>query len=318
MPTNWVLKMIDYIVKRILFSIPTVIAVVLTVFMLIHIAPGNPIDILVGENASGVMKEKVEREYALDKPITIQAMFFLKNVFFKGGGKSIYFGKPCFTVIRSKFKNTLFLGSVAFFMAIFISFSLSFLAVRFKNRFLDRLIIFWATIGMSIPSFWLGILLLILFSVKLKLFPVSGTGGFYHVFLPALTLSIPMGSYLLHIFRNELSAQTDKRFTVALKTRGIKDYLIFFKHIVKNALIPVVMVLFLQLGFLLTGAIITETIFSWDGIGLLLITAINIRDYPLVQSLAIFIAVIYIYSNLIGDILIGFLDRRVSFEKRNL
>lgn len=310
--------MIDYIVKRILFSIPTVFAVVIMVFFLIHIAPGNPVDILVGENASGVLKTKVAKEYALDKPIAVQAVFFLKNVFFKGGGNSIYFGKPCFSVIKSKFKNTLFLGGVAFFIAIFISFSLSFIAVKFKGRFPDRLITFLATIGMSVPSFWLGILLLIVFSVKLKIFPVSGTGGFYHVFLPALTLSLPMGSYLLHIFRNELLAQINKRFTVALKTRGVKEFLIFFKHIVKNALIPVVMVLFLQLGFLLTGAIITETIFSWDGIGLLLITAINVRDYPLVQSLAIFIAVVYIYSNLLGDILIGYLDRRIGFEKRDL
>ncbi len=310
--------MIDYVIKRILFSIPTVIAVVLIVFLLIHIAPGNPVDILVGENASAVLKTKIEKEYALDRPVAVQALFFVRNVFLKGGGKSIYFGKPCFSVIGSKFKNTLFLGSVAFLFAIVFSFSLSFIAVKNKGGWADRFITFLATVGMSIPSFWLGILLLIVFSVKLKMFPVSGTGGFFHVFLPALTLSLPMGSYLLHIFKGELVAQMDKRYTLALKTRGVREHLIFFRHILKNALIPVVMVLFLQLGFLLTGAIITETIFSWDGIGLLLITAINIRDYPLVQSLAIFIAVVYIYSNLIGDILIGYLDRRVSFEKRNL
>ncbi len=310
--------MIDYIVKRILFSIPAVISVVLVVFILIHIAPGNPIDVLVGENASPVLKTKIEKEYALDKPVMFQALFFLKNVFFKGGGKSIYFGKPCFSVIFSKFKNTAFLGLVAFFFAIFFSFVFSFLAVKFNKGYIDRVITFFATIGMSIPSFWLGILLLIVFSVKLKIFPVSGTGGFYYVFLPALTLSIPMGSYLIHIFKSELLAQLNKRFTVALRTRGIKEKVIFLKHIVKNALIPVIMVLFLQLGFLLTGAIITETIFSWDGIGLLLITSINVRDYPMVQSLAIFIAIVYIYSNLLGDILIGFLDRRISFEKRDL
>ncbi|BBB33415.1 peptide/nickel transport system permease protein [Thermotomaculum hydrothermale] len=310
--------MIEYAIKRIIFSIPTVLAVVLIVFMLIHLAPGNPVDILVGENASSVMKTRIVKEYALDKPIITQAAFFLKNVFVNGGGNSIYYNKPCFSVIKSKFKNTLFLGIVAFLIAILLSFSLSFLSVRFHKGIIDKVIVFFATIGMSIPSFWLGILLLLAFSVKLKIFPVSGTGGFYHVFLPALTLSFPMGSYLIHIFRNELLNQIDKRFTVALKTRGIREYLIFFKHIVKNALIPVVTVLFLQLGFLLTGAIITETIFSWDGIGLLLIKAINIRDYPLVQSLAIFIAIVYIYSNLIGDFLIGVLDRRVSFEKRDL
>lgn len=310
--------MLEYLVKRMVASVPTVIAVVLAVFFLIHIAPGDPIDILVGENASGVMKAKVVKEYALDKPLYMQALFFLKNVFFKGGGKSIFYGKSCFDLIRLKFVNTLFLGGTAFFLAVFFAFFFSFLSFFYQGRLADKVITFFATIGMSLPSFWFGILLLIVFSVKLKMFPVSGTGGFYHVFLPALTLAVPMGSYVLHILRGELIAKKNERFVLSLKARGIKEFLIYVKHILKNALIPVVMVLALQTGFLLTGAIITETIFSWDGIGLLLITAINVRDYPLVQSLAIFIAIVYIYSNIFGDVVMAFMDRRITFEKRDL
>ncbi len=310
--------MFEYAVKRFILSVPTVIAVVLVVFALIHLAPGNPLDLLVGENASVVMKKEMEKRYALDKPLAVQAIYFFKNLFLKGGGKSIYYNANCFEIIGEKFKNTLFMGSLAFFIGLVVAFSLAFTAFRFRGTNIDKIITFGATMGMSIPSFWLGILLLLLFSVKLRLFPVAGTGGLRYAFLPALTLSLPFASYLLHIIKGELADKQKERFVLALKTRGIGEKLILFKHIFKSVLIPVVTVVALQMGFLLTGAIITETIFSWDGIGLLLINAINFRDYPLVQSLAIFIAVIYIYSNLLGDILIGFLDRRISFEKKDL
>ncbi len=310
--------MIEYTLKRVLFSIPTVIAVVLIVFALIHIAPGDPVDILVGESASVVLKNEVKKEYGLDRPLPVQLALFFKNVFVEGGGRSIYFNKKCFSVISSKFKNTLVLGGVAFFIAVFLAFILAVVSVKFNEGFVEKIITFFATIGMSIPSFWLGIILLLVFSVKLKMFPVSGTGDFYYVFLPALTLSLPMGSYLIHIFKNEIRSVQNRRFVVALKTRGVPDSIVFYIHILKNALIPVITVVFLQLGFLLTGAIITETIFSWDGIGLLLITAINVRDYPLVQSLTIFISIVYIYSNLFGEVIIAFIDRRVSFGKKSV
>lgn len=310
--------MFEYAVKRFILSFPTVFAVVLIVFALIHLAPGNPSDLLVGENASVVLKKEIEREYALDKPLPVQALYFFKNLFFKGGGKSIYYNANCFEIIGEKFKNTLFMGSLAFFIGLVVAFSLAFTAFRFKGTNIDKVITFGATVGMSIPSFWLGILLLLLFAVKLRLFPVAGTGGLRYAFLPALTLSLPFASYLLHIIKGELADKQKERFVLALKTRGIGEKLILLKHILKSVLSPVVTVVALQTGFLLTGAIITETIFSWDGIGLLLINAINFRDYPLVQSLAIFIAVIYIYSNLFGDILIGFLDRRISFEKKDI
>ncbi len=310
--------MFEYFLKRVLNSIPTVLAVVIVVFSLIHIAPGDPVDILVGENATPVVKKQIEREYGLDKPIHVQAFLFFKNLIVNGGGESIYFKKPCFKVVFSRFKNTFKLAMFSFVIAVFFSFVFAFILLWRKGGVFYRMIVFLSTIGMSLPSFWLGILLILFFSVKLKLLPVSGTEGFRHIILPSLTLAIPMGCYLLHIIRGEIESQMSKRFVLSLRTRGIKESLIFFRHVLKNSLVPVIMVLALQLGFLLTGAIITETIFSFNGIGLLLVTAINVRDYSLVQSLAIFIAVIYIYSNILGDVLIAVIDRRVSFEKKDI
>ena len=298
-----------YILKRILYGIITLWGAATVVFLLMRVVPSDPVELILGENAQPSQVEELRRELGLDKPIYIQYVDFLRGLTKGNLGKSILSNKNVGSIIISHLTPTLSLAIIAIIMTIFISFPLGLAASL--NRTLELPASFFSTFGLAIPNFWLGPLLILLFSIELKLLPVSGTGSLAHYILPGITLSTSLSAYLTRIIKKSLEEEKTKGYYLALLSRGFTNGYIFRKHLLPNAMIPIITVIGLQSGALLTGAIITEKIFSIPGIGSLLIKSISQRDYPVVQGVVLFIASVYVVTNLLVDLSYTLIDPRI-------
>jgi len=303
-----------YIAKRLFLLAFLLFAVSTMIFFFLHFIPGDPTAGILGDGASAEDMARIRSELNLDKPLGQQYLVYNKNLLNLSFGKSIFNNKPVSRNILTHLPNTLYLAAAAMILALLISFPLGAAAAFKENTPVDTIVTFVTSAGLAIPTFFLGPLLIILFSVKLNLLPVSGSEGFKYLILPALTLGTAMCAFLTRIIRVSIGMELKKPYVLLARAKGLSETRIFFKHLLKNAMIPIVTTVGLQMGALLTGAIVTETIFSWQGIGVLLIHSINRRDYPMIQGSIVFITSIYLIINLLVDLTYFFLDPRIRHE----
>lgn len=303
-----------YLVRRLLLTIPVLLGVATLVFALIHLVPGDPAQAMLGEGASQEEIQRLRTSLGLDRPLLTQYTGFLGGLVRGDLGTSFRYNTPVTQQIMSRLGNTAKLALAAMLVAILFAVPLGIIAAVFRGRAPDHVAMTMALVGISMPNFWLGPLLAILFAVYLGWLPVSGTGSLAHLVLPAATLGAALSAILARMTRASLLEELRELYVLAARARGLSGARAVLRHAFRNSLIPVVTIIGLQFGAVLTGTIITETIFAWPGLGRLLIQAINFRDYPLVQGCILFIAVTYVLMNLLTDLTYGLLDPRIRYE----
>jgi ABC-type dipeptide/oligopeptide/nickel transport system permease component len=306
--------MLRYLLRRLLLTIPVLLGVATLVFALIHLVPGDPAQSMLGEGAAPQDVETLRTRLGLDRPLPVQYLAFMRGLARGDLGTSLRYGTPVSREIRARLPATARLALAAMAVALVIALPLGILAAVFRGTSIDHAAMTAALVGISMPNFWLGPLLAILFAVKLGWLPVSGSGDWRHLVLPAATLGAALAAILARMTRASLLEELREVYVLAARARGLSRPRAILHHAFRNSLIPVVTVVGLQFGVVLTGTVITETIFAWPGLGRLLIQAIGFRDYPLVQGCILFIAVTYVTVNLLTDLAYGALDPRIRFD----
>jgi peptide/nickel transport system permease protein len=303
-----------YLVRRLLLTIPVLLGVATLVFALIHLVPGDPAQSMLGEGASPEEVRQLRHALGLDRPLVEQYAAFMTGLARGDLGSSFRYGTPVTREIRDRLFRTFQLALAAMFVAVLIAIPLGILAAVFRGTAVDHAAMTLALAGISMPNFWLGPLLAILFAVRLGWLPVAGTGTLAHLVLPAVTLGAALAAILARMTRASVLEELRELYVLAARARGASRARAVLRHAFRNSLIPVVTIIGLQFGAVLTGTIITETIFAWPGVGRLLIQAINFRDYPLVQGCILFISFTYVMMNLLTDLTYGFLDPRIRYD----
>ena len=302
-----------YLSQRLLLFFPTLLGSLTLVFFLVHLIPGDPVEVMLGETVSSADKEGLRRAMGLDLPIGTQYLRFLQALAQGDLGRSLYQQGGVAELVFSRLPATIELTLSAMAVALLIAFPLGILAAVKKNRWADRGALLFSLLGLAMPNFWLGPLLMIVFSIGLGWLPVSGRGGPQHLILPSFTLGMVMAAILIRMIRSSLLEAINEDYIRTARAKGVSERKIWLKHALRNSLLPVITILGLQFGALLAGSIITETIFAWPGIGRLTIQAIQTRDYPLVQGCILVISTSYLVVNLLTDILYRLVDPRVSY-----
>ena len=306
--------MLRYLFRRLLLTVPVLLGVATLVFALIHLVPGDPAQAMLGDGASHEEVLKLQHTLGLDRPLLSQYKSFLVGILHGDLGTSFRYNAPVTAQIREKFPNTAALALAAMLVAVVFAIPLGIVAAVYRGTFIDHGAMTLALVGICMPNFWLGPLLAILFAVKLGWLPVSGIGGLSHLVLPAITLGAALAAILARMTRASVLEELGELYVLSARARGLSGTRAVVRHAFRNSLIPIVTIIGLQFGAVLTGTIITESIFAWPGIGRLLIQAINFRDYPLVQGCILFISVTYVAMNLLTDLTYGFLDPRIRFD----
>ena len=303
-----------YLLRRLLQTIPVLVGVATLVFALIHLVPGDPAQSMLGEGASPAEVTALRHSLGLDRPLLAQYGSFLGGLVRGDLGTSFRYGTPVTVEIRARLFRTVQLALAAMTVAVLVAIPLGILAAVFRGGPIDHGAMGLALAGISMPNFWLGPLLAILFAVKLGWLPVSGTGSLANLVLPAVTLGAALAAILARMTRASVLEELRELYVLAARARGLSRTRAVLRHAFRNSLIPVVTIVGLQFGAVLTGTIITETIFAWPGVGRLLIQAISFRDYPLVQGCILFISFTYVVMNLLTDLSYGWLDPRIRFD----
>jgi ABC-type dipeptide/oligopeptide/nickel transport system permease component len=306
--------MLTYFLRRVLLTIPVLIGIATLVFLLVHLVPGDPAVSMLGEGATGEDIAALRTRLGLDEPMLVQYGTFLRGAVRGDLGRSFRSNQPVTTEIFTRIPRTLQLAIAAMAVASLIAIPLGVVAAVFKGRWPDQTAMTFAVIGLSLPAFWVGPMLAWGFAVGLGWLPVSGYGTWAHLVLPSITLGLALAALLARMTRTTTLEELRELYVMAARARGASRWRATLVHAFRNSLIPVVTIIGLQFGAVLTGSIVTETIFAWPGIGRLLITAINTRDYPLIQGCILWIATIYVGVNLLTDLLYGVLDPRIRYE----
>lgn len=304
-----------YFLHRLLLFLPTLLGALTLVFFLIHLIPGDPIELMLGETASRADKEALRKDLGLDLPLSTQYLRFLKGAISGDLGRSLYGQGQVLDLILVRLPATLELTLGAMIVALLIAFPLGTIAAARRHSWIDQSSLLFSLLGLALPNFWLGPLLIIVFSIELGWLPVSGRGGLSHLILPALTLGTAMAAILTRMIRSSLLDVIHEDYIRTARAKGLGERSIWLRHALRNSLLPVITIVGLQFGALLAGSIITETIFTWPGIGRLTIEAIQTRDYPLVQGCILLIAGSYIVANLLTDILYSLVDPRIHYGR---
>ena len=327
--------------RRILGAIPVLLGISFLVFMLMHIAPGDPVSLLLGDDATPADVEQIRRELGLDKPLLVQYWDFLTRAVKGDFGRSLKFNEPVMKLVFERLPATIELAFISLIVAIIIAVPLGVYSAIKHNSLFDHAGMSVALIGVSLPNFWLGIMLIYFLGGQLNLLPVAGrieygievkpithlylidsliTGNFtafwsalQHLLMPAFTLGTSLAAIVTRISRSSVLEVMRQDFITTARAKGLSEKAVIWRHILRNAMITIVTILGLQLGALLNGSVITETVFSYPGIGELLIQSISARDYKLTQVLILFFAVIYFVVNLLTDFLYSWIDPRIKF-----
>jgi peptide/nickel transport system permease protein len=306
--------MTRFIVNRIASASIGLLGVMCLVFLLIHIIPGDPVEVMLGESAQPTDKETLRHALGLDLPLHQQWWMYGKGLLQLDFGTSLFSGRAIADLLVERIPATLYLSLVSLLFAILLALPLGLLAAVRQHTPLDWGAMGFALFGMSIPNFWMGPLLILIGSLWLGWFPVSGQEGWNSVVLPALTLGTAMAAILARMIRSSVLEVLGEDFMRTARAKGLSSTRAVMLHALPNALLPILTLLGLQLGGLLGGAVITETVFAWPGIGLMMIEAIQQRDYPVVQAAVLCISVTYIVVNLLTDLLYAWLDPRIQFK----
>ncbi len=306
--------MIWYVLRRLATLVPVALGVVTLTFALIHLVPGDPVVAMLGDTASPADIAGMRHRLGLDRPILVQYVDFLGGLAHGDLGESISYHQPVSRLIAERFPATLELAGAGLLVAMVIAFPLGFIAGAKPGSAGDVGSMGFAIVGISIPHIYLGPLLMIWFSLDLGLLPLTGRGGIPHLVLPAVTLGTALAAVLARMLRQSIIQVRDSDYMRTAVSKGLSPTLALFRHGLRNALTPVVTLLGLELGGLLTGALITEIIFSWPGLGRMLISAISARDYPLVEGAVLTFALTYVFVNMATDVVYALVDPRVSLR----
>jgi len=274
------------------------------------LVPGDVVDFMLGEQAIQADRQALRRELGLDRPLVEQYTAFLRGDL----RKSYIQHRPVLEMIMERYPATLELALGGMLVAVFVAFPLGVAAAVRRDSAVDHVSRLGALLGLSMPNFWIGPMLIIFFSIKLDLLPVSGRGGLTHLLLPSITLGTGMAAILTRMLRSSLLEVLGEEYILTARSKGLRESVLLFKHALRNALVPVVTIMGLQLGRLLSGSIITETIFSWPGVGRLMITAVTTRDVPLLQGCVMAIGLGFVLVNLVTDLLYVMIDPRIRMQ----
>jgi ABC-type dipeptide/oligopeptide/nickel transport system permease component len=306
--------MLSFIIRRLLLTLPVVWIVVTLVFGLIHMVPGDPVAQMLGEGASVTQVERMRHEYGLDRPVLDQYGSYMAGLLRGDLGMSFRNQQSVMSAIFARYPATIQLAVAATVFSILIAVPFGVISAIRRGRTTDRAIALVTLLGVSLPSFALGPLLVLLFSVMLGLLPVSGRGSFPHLLLPMVTLGGALAAITTRMVRGSMLEELQQDYVRTARLKGLPERSILLRHALRNGLVPIITVLGLQSGTLLAGAIITERIFSWPGLGQLTFQAILARDYPLVQGCILTIALTYILINLVTDVLYSVVDPRIRYD----
>jgi peptide/nickel transport system permease protein len=306
--------MIRYISIRLLFALPALWLILTMVFLLAHIVPGDPVAQMLGEGARAEDLTQLRHTLGLDLPLPVQYGRYLSGVLHGNLGESFRFQQPVLKVVAEHYPATLELAIVALLICALIGIPAGVLAAHQRGAGTDHAVGVLTLFGLSVPNFALGPVLILFFSVVLGWLPVSGRGGISHLILPAFTLGAALAAILTRMVRTSVIEELSADYVRTARSKGVSESGVLFRHALRNALIPILTILGLQFGTLLAGTIVTESIFSWPGIGRLAVQAIGARDYPLLQGCILLIAVSYVFVNLLTDLVYALVDPRVRFE----
>ncbi|MCZ6749020.1 MAG: ABC transporter permease [SAR324 cluster bacterium] len=301
----------EFLLRRLLWTLPVLLGVLTLVFFLLHLVPGDPVDVMLGESALPADREQMRAQLGLDRPIAVQYGVYLRNALSGDLGTSFTSRRAVMAEIAERLPATLELMLGAMAVAFAIALPLGVLAALYHGRWIDYLASGFALLGVAIPNFWLGPLLILLFAIQLDWLPVNERGGPEHLVLPAITLGTALAALLSRMIHTSLVEVLGEDYIRTARAKGLPERIVVASHAMRNAAIPVITVTGLQIGALLSGAIITESIFDWPGLGSLLLEAIYGRNYALVQGCVLVIAVSYIAVNLLADLLYGWVDPRI-------
>jgi ABC-type dipeptide/oligopeptide/nickel transport system permease component len=303
--------MLRYLFFRVLYTLPVIWLVVSLVFLLIHLVPGDPVLQMLGEGAPAANIEATRHAYGLDAPLGQQYLRYWEGVLHGNLGPSLRFNQSVTSLIAERYPYTLELTLASLLVAIALSIPAGVRSARHRNRWDDRTLSVVSLFGLSFPNFALGPILILIFAIKLGWLPVSGAGGFGHLVLPAITMGGALAAILTRMVRTSMLEELGQDYIRTARAKGLPERTVVYRHALRNAMIPVLTVLGLQFGALLAGAIVTETIFSWPGIGRLTIQAINNRDYYLVQGCILAIGLTYVAVNFLTDLLYSAANPRI-------
>ncbi len=314
--------MLKYIIKRLILLIPILFLVTLISFSLLFIIPGDPAETILTGPGGGADPKAVEEfriKMGLDKPIYIQYFTWLESILHGNLGYSYQSKRPVIDTILSRFHATLKLAIVSMIISLMISIPLGIISAIKQYSAIDNVSMAGALLGVSMPNFWQGLLLILLFAVTLGWLPVAGYGDhgdLEHMILPAITLGTSSAAITTRLMRSTMLETINQDYIQAARAKGLSERVVIGKHALKNALIPVVTMIGLNFAYLLDGSVVVETIFAWPGIGLLMVESIYLRDYPMIQGCILFVAIIFIFVNLMVDILYTYLDPRIRYETK--
>ncbi len=304
----------SFLLRRVLLAIPTLVGVLVVVFLLLYVAPGDPVQEMVGERADAETIARLRRELRLDDPVPVQFVHYAGGVLSGDLGTSYITGRPILRDIAERFPKTLLLAATAMVLAALLGISIGVVTARWPGGLLDRVTLGAAYLGISFPVYWVGLLLILLFAVTLRWLPPSGYGRAQYLVLPALALGSRSIAFLARVTRSSMLEVLGSDFVRTARAKGLVERTVIVRHALRNALIPVITVLGLDFGYYLTGSILTETIFSWPGLGRYVVNAISRRDLPAIQGSVLFLSVVFVAVNLLTDLAYAKADPRVSYE----
>ena len=307
--------MITYILRRCVQAIPVLIGITLFTFLIAHLVPGDPVQAFAGDKQlSPELAAQIRHQYGLDKPLWQQYLTYMDDLLHGDMGAGLHNKRPVTDTIREAIGPTLQLTMAGLVVALSIGITFGVLAAIYHNTWIDSVAMVVALLGVSLPVFYLGLIMLFIFSFRLSLFPSSGSDGWRTLVLPALTIGIASSAYIARLVRSSMLEVLHQDFTQTARAKGLAERTVIIRHALKNALIPVVTYFGIQLAGLLTGAVVIETVFSRPGLGRVAITAIGNRDYPLIQGTVLVTALIYLAVSLVVDLSYAFIDPRIRYD----
>lgn len=303
-----------YVIKRLLLLIPVLLGVSLLVFTILSLTPGDPAQLILGESAPREAVLKLREEMGLNDPFLLQYLRFVKNAILGDFGRSYTTGREVFGEIFSRFPNTFVLAVTGMIISICIGIPVGIISATKQYSFLDSFSMVLALLGVSMPVFWLGLMLILVFSVKLGVLPSGGFDGLKSIILPAMTLGVGSAAIITRMTRSSMLEVIRQDYIRTARAKGVAEKVVINRHALKNALIPIITVVGLQFGGLLGGAVLTESVYSWPGVGRLMVDAIRQKDTPTVLAAVVFLAAVFSVVNLLVDILYAYVDPRIKSQ----
>jgi len=306
--------MLQYVIKRLLSTLPVLLGISLLLFFMLRMLPGDPAQVLAGQMASPEDIKIIRQQLGLERPIFVQYGLFLSRLVRFDLGRSARTQHPVIKEVWARLPNTMMLAVAAITLACLFGIPAGIISAVRPYTWIDYLFTSMALFGISMPVFWLGLMLVVVFSLILHWLPAGGTGSWKHIVLPSFTLAAFVVAFITRMTRASMIEALSQDYTTTARSKGLKEEVVIVKHALKNALIPIITVVGLQFGLLLGGAVLTETVFAWPGIGRLIVDSILARDYPVIQGTILIFGLLYILVNLVVDMIYAFIDPRIRYD----